>query len=157
MDADAVKNLAGIVNGDLQTAALMVGKALQGNFTAFGRLGIAVDQNATQAKKLEQLYRELAERGGGQLEARAKTLVGQWRGMKLAFSDLMEGLGSIIANSGAVQKALVFLTDTFVRLAEAIGALYPRLQGLQNAEQKTLDTQEEWRPAPSATRSVWRA
>ena len=143
MDADAVKNLAGIMNGDLQTAALMVGKALQGNFTAFGRLGISVDQNASQTKKLEQLYRELASRGGGQLEARAKTLGGQWRGMKLALSDLMESFGSTIANTGLVQNALSFLTDGFAKLAEEIGAVYPRLQGLQNAEEKTIDTQEE--------------
>ena len=143
MDADAVKNLAGIMNGDLQTAALMVGKAMQGNFVAFGRLGIAVDQNASQAKKLEQLYRELASRGGGQLEARAKTLGGQWRGMKLALSDLMESFGSTIANTGLVQNALSFLTDGFAKLAEEIGAVYPRLQGLQNAEEKTIDTQEE--------------
>lgn len=143
MDVEAVKNLAGVLNGDVQQAALMVGKAIQGNFVAFSRWGIAVDQNATQAKKLDQLYRELAARGGGQLEARAKTLNGQWRALGNATSDLMEGFGGLIARTGILQAGTRILTDAFEYWAEKLSDTIPAVEGLTNAQRKTVDVQEE--------------
>lgn len=143
MDVEAVKNLAGLLNGDLQQAALMVGKAIQGNFTAFSRWGIAVEENAAQAQKLDQLYRELAARGGGQLEARAKTLNGEWRALKNSTSDLMEAFGGMIARTGILQGATRILSDAFEFWAETLSDTIPAVDGLTNAQRKTLDVQEE--------------
>lgn len=143
MDADAVKNLAGILGGDLQTAALAIGKAIQGNFSAFSRWGIVVDENASQAKKLNQLYNELAQRGGGQLEARSRTLAGQWQATKNAGGDLMEALGGLIARSGVLQSITGGLANVFESWSEILGGTIPVVEGLTNAQRKTVDVQEQ--------------
>lgn len=62
--AAAVKNLAGIV-GDVDTAATLVSRALQGNFEMFSRYGISVGEAGSQTEKLDNLMRQLAQRGGG--------------------------------------------------------------------------------------------
>jgi hypothetical protein len=74
--AEAVKNLAGILDGDLQSASMMVSKALQGQFDLFGRYGLRVAETGTQTQKLNQLFEQLAKRGGGQLEAQMQTISG---------------------------------------------------------------------------------
>ena len=91
---NAVKNLAGIMGGDVESASHMVSRALAGNFHMFSRLGIKIDEHATQAEKLNQLWETLAQRGGGQLEARNATLIGQWKQMTLGFTDPPRAFGN---------------------------------------------------------------
>ena len=74
--AEAVKNLAGYTN-DAESAAVMYGKALGGNFAAFSRLGIQIDENLSQAEKLKRLNDALANMFGGILEAKARTTAGE--------------------------------------------------------------------------------
>ena len=73
---EAVKNLAGYTN-DAEQAAVMYGKALGGNFAAFSRLGIQIDENLSQAEKLKRLNDALANMFGGILEAKARTTAGE--------------------------------------------------------------------------------
>lgn len=100
--AEAVKNLAGITGGDISQAAEMFSKALAGNFEMFGRLGIRIEKTGTQTEQLEALMRDLAEKGGGVLEAQSKTLEGQWRQLSNAASDLLEGLGNLLARAARI-------------------------------------------------------
>jgi ABC-type transporter Mla subunit MlaD len=120
MDVEAVKNLAGVV-GDLGTAAGLYSKALQGNFEALSRYGIKV-------KDLDELQRIAAERGGGQLEARARTLGGLFDRLGNATSDFFESLGQGIAKSGLAQAVLGSLADIMGGLAERLGGAYASFQ-----------------------------
>lgn len=95
MDAKAVADLAGILDGDLNRAALMVGRAIQGNYRGFAQLGITVEETATQAEKLAQVYRELADRGGGLLAAQTSTLEGAFTLLRNKTGDLLEVLGQL--------------------------------------------------------------
>lgn len=67
--ADAVKNLAGFIGGDLEGAAFMFGKAMQGQTEMLARYGIEVKDGASQ---LNDIMRQLAQRGGGHWK-RART------------------------------------------------------------------------------------
>lgn len=93
MDVEAVKNLAGLLGGDLNQAAMLWGKALQGQFELFGRYGIVIDQTASQMEKMSKLQAELAVRGGGQLEVMLTTNAGKWVALKNAVGDVMEEAG----------------------------------------------------------------
>lgn len=131
-NVEAVKNLAGILDGDLTSAAMMVGKALQGEFTAFSRLGIEFDEHASKAENLAKLYKVLAERGAGQLEAAATSLNGKLRTLKNAFSDLEEAAGPYVLNAVLGKNTIDGLTLAFKWLAEKIGDVPPVAGNLQN-------------------------
>lgn len=145
--AESVKNLAGFLGTDIEEAAFIFGRALGGNFEILHRYGIAVKESATQTEKLADVQRQLAERGAGILEAKAKTLTGQFNGLKLALTDVFEGIGAGIARTGILQDGMRLLTEAFRGLAGILPStkanvtdLTNRLPGLrdviaQNAEQ----------------------
>ncbi|MGV3756996.1 MAG: hypothetical protein ACO1QS_16565 [Verrucomicrobiota bacterium] len=133
MDVEAVKNLAGLLNGDVEQAAQAYSRALQGNFEMFGRLGIRIDENASKTEKLKQLQELAAQRGGGQLEASNNTLIGQWNQLKNGLNDLFEAGGRWIAQTGVLQTVLFGLGRTAAYLAEQFGGVIPRAEGLRNA------------------------
>jgi hypothetical protein len=137
---EGVKNLAGILDGDLQSAALHVGKALSGNFEAFSRLGIQFDEHMTQTQKLAKLWEELAARGGGQLEARADTLAGAWKRFKNGTSDVLESFGHIIASVVPVQAVLYGLGTSLSYVAEKFGFTIAKSNELKNAHKLLADS-----------------
>ncbi len=120
MDVEAVKNLAGVV-GDVGTATTLYSRALQGNFEMLGRYGIKV-------KDLGELQRVAAERGGGQLEANARSMSGLFSRAANSASDFFEALGQGIARTGFVQSVLGSLSDVMSGLAERFGSAYGSLQ-----------------------------
>lgn len=138
MDVEAVKNLAGII-GDVSSAANLYSRALQGNFEMFGRYGIAVRDAGTQTEKLRDLQEQLAQRGGGQLEARAQSLNGQWRALKNNTSDLLESIGGLIARTGIVQAVIGGLSNVTSAWAEILGGTVEQLDGFNN---KVGDTEK---------------
>jgi hypothetical protein len=134
--AEAVKNLAGIMDGDLAGAATMVGKALQGNFTMFSRLGI-------EAKNTTDLFKELSEKGAGQLEARSETLIGSWGRLKNATSDLFEAIGGLINRSGLLKGTLDTIINATEWWTDLLGQSIPRVKGLTNAVDDQAAAQAE--------------
>lgn len=131
MDVEAVKNLAGII-GDVGSAANLYSRALQGNFVMFARYGIAVRDAGTQTERLNDLQEQLARRGGGQLEAQAKSLNGQWTALKNSTSDLLEAIGSQIARTGVLQAVLGGLLNVTSAWADILGGTVEQLDGLTN-------------------------
>jgi hypothetical protein len=141
--ADAVKNLAGILGGDIQTSANLVSRAMQGHFEMFSRYGYVVKDAGTQTEKLETLFRQLSERGGGQLEAMGKSLNGQWRDVKNTFHDFTEAIGRGIASTGILQSIMGGVGNFFKGWAELLGGVVPQVDGLENAVKSTTQTIEE--------------
>lgn len=147
--ADAVKNLAGFIGGDVESAAFMFGKAMQGNFAMLQRYGIQVDESATQTEKLNQVMEQLAQRGGGQLEARAKSLSGGFAGLKIATGNLWEGFGNLISRSHVVEVALNVISGSinglaslFPTLTEKVGDLENKFRGAGGAVGEMADSVE---------------
>jgi hypothetical protein len=138
--SDAVKNLAGLMEGDVQGAATVFSKALQGQFDAFTRYGIVVDDAGTSTEKLDRLMEQLATRGGGQLEASNRTINGQYRQLANSVSDFFEAIGRLIARTGVLQRVLSALVVAFDWWGKVIGGVVPKVEGLNNASQKTVAT-----------------
>lgn len=152
--ADAVKNLAGILGGDLQTAATLISRALQGNFLMFARYGIQVGEAGTQTEKLEGLMRQLAQRGGGQLEAVTKTLGGHFTELKHSTADLFKAFGRGIAETGVLQGALTVLSDGVSYWAEKLGGPIEKVEGLGNAAVATTQKIDGATPSASYATSL---
>lgn len=143
LDVDAVKNLAGVV-GDLQTAATMYSKALQGSFSSFARYGIIVSENANQTEKLRDLQEQLARRGGGQLEASANSLNGKFANLKNQMSDVSEAVGGGLASFLGLGKAIDFLAGGFEWWAETMGGTVSKLDGISNATNEANGATENY-------------
>lgn len=118
--AEAVKNLAGLLDGNLNAATMLIQRALEGQFEMFTRYGIKVERTGDQVRDLENLFELLAEKGGGLLEARAKTLDGIFKDLNNSFGDFREELGRSIANTNVVQNSVSAIADTFRDWTSAI-------------------------------------
>lgn len=145
---EAVKNLAGILDGDLQSASMMVSKALQGQFDLFGRYGLRISETGTQTQRFNQLCEELAKRGGGQLEAQLTTLSGKTTTLWNNIKDITKGIGGWIASTGIIQEALDGLNSLLGKIAGSVEKLPDKLKGLTNA-QNTATTSTEAQAAAS--------
>lgn len=110
----AVKNLAGIMGGDVESAATAVSRAMQGQFGMFSRYGIHVEEAGTQTEKMAKLFEMLAQRGGGQLEALGNTITGQKSKLANAMSNLWEGVGTGMGLAGSKWRGqLASFVDSF--------------------------------------------
>lgn len=143
-DINAVKSLVGIY-GTAEQAAVAWGKALHGQFDILREHGIIVDQNATQAEKLNEAYEEIVKRGGGQLEAQLNTITGQWDLFKLGIKSVLIEVGSLISQTGIVQYTLHGLGETLLWVAKLLHVTVPPFEEMRNAMKKASKSAEEGR------------
>lgn len=125
---ETVTNLAGIMGGDVEAAANLFGKALQGNTDVLGRYGIKVEAGATQTQKLDSIMQQAAARGAGQLTAGSETLNRKFGDLRLGTEDAVKGFGNLIARTGVVQfgldamrGGLLFLNNLLPETAKVSG------------------------------------
>jgi hypothetical protein len=115
---DAVKNLAGLMGGDVEDAARVFTRAMHGNFEMLHRLGIEVKDNVSQHEKLIDVQKQLAEMGGGILEARLKTVNGSFATLSLTVSDFFKAVGGVISQEPLFHTALgglIGMTRTLIK------------------------------------------
>lgn len=132
MDVEAVKNLAGILKGDLNRASEMIARAMQGNLTQFKEMGIVVSETGTKTERLQALYKELAERGAGILEAKSKTLNGQFRTLSNSVGDLFGAIGNLLSRTGLLQSILLGLANAVNAVASLLPNYQEKLEGVSN-------------------------
>jgi hypothetical protein len=128
-----VEDLAGLMGGDVETAAAMMAKAMQGNFTMLSRWGVQVDKNATQAEKLDSVLQQVASRGAGQLRAGAEGLGGAFDRVKNSAGDLWENLGNGINRMFGIDLILGKTADGMKWLAEKTFLAIEPAKGLKNS------------------------
>ena len=116
----AVENLAGFMGGDLEQAAFLFGKAMQGSTEMLGRYGIQVDKSKSDTEQLADIMRQLQSRGGGQLEAMANTLEGSFAKVKNSWENLLESMGSA-AEKGGLAGYLDRFSQSLQIIADKLG------------------------------------
>lgn len=94
---DAVKNLAAVMGGNVERAAFVFERAMDGQFGALRRFGIEVDKNASQQEKMASAMAQLAKKGGGDFEAQMRTVSGRTAELRNKLSDLKELIGEEFA------------------------------------------------------------
>ncbi len=112
--AEAQRAIVGIADtflkGDVNNAALVLGKTLGSTTNALARYGIQVDVNASQSEKLRQI---LGQTGTffAVAQAKATTLTGRLSQLANAWGDFKERLGELLEESGAVKEFVESLTE----------------------------------------------
>ena len=135
----SVENLAGFMGGDLEQAAFIFGKAMQGSTEMLGRYGITVDKAKSQSEQLADIMRQLEVRGGGQLEAMASGVQGSINKMSNAWENMLESLGGFAEKSG-LAKFLNWSAEKIQTAADYYGGAAP--SGQENRTVLVGDTPE---------------
>ena len=119
---------------DVKAGALLLGKALAGEFGTLSRYGILVDEAGTKSEKLEDALRQINDRFGGQAQAQAMTFQGTIKQLGNAFGDLLENIGEVIKSDeglGGFLRDLKFTIDELVRFTSAQSRLERELAKLK--------------------------
>lgn len=143
---ESVKNLAGIMGGDIEQASHIFTRVMGGNVEFLRRYGIHVAQGETSTETLNNAMQAIAQKGGGQLEAMAETLSGRMRGLKNSMNEVFENIGKQAGSTGLLQGALELFTDVVDVVKDHVAATIPVLHGLSNGlgSEKVRDAAEAW-------------
>jgi len=127
-----LKNLAGIMGGDVSGAGNLMIRALNGNYREFEKFGFVVDKNATALENWKSFV-EQTERGAGILEKRTQSLSGSWDKYTVALSNFSKaGIHGL-----SIQNLFKFSMDSSAAMlqfwADKVGIAIPKVKGLTNA------------------------
>lgn len=131
----AVLDLSVGMGTDVKAGALLLGKALAGEFGTLSRYGILVDEAGTKSEKLDDALRQINERFGGQAVAQAGTFQGQMRQLSNAFGDLLENIGELVKSDeglGGFLRDLKFTIEEMTRFTSAEKTLERELAKLKD-------------------------
>jgi len=111
----ATLDLAAATGQDLQSAAILLGKAMVGETGMLKRYGIIVDENKLKSEGWRAVIEEINTEFGGQAVAQGETYTGMIARMKNAFGDMKEKVGE------ALIPTLKKLVDWFTKGSDIIG------------------------------------
>ena len=114
----AAVGLAAACEIDLNTAAMLVGRAFLGQTDLLKRYGVEVDANATKQEQLAQVL----EKGNAAFaiaEARARTATGRFRQFKNAAGDVVQVIGLALAT--ALKPLIEHMTEVAKSVEDWIG------------------------------------
>jgi hypothetical protein len=94
---EGVKNLAGAMGSDIETAAHIMTRAMTGNFEMLGRYNIKVREGASAAENFQFVLSQVKERGAGILEAQSQGISGSAKRISEAFEQMKRSVGAVIA------------------------------------------------------------
>ncbi|MCW5557320.1 MAG: hypothetical protein KIT22_05745 [Verrucomicrobiae bacterium] len=147
MDIAAVKNLAALLDGGeggVTQAAQMWSRAISGNLTWLRRFGIEIDESVPKHRRLQVAMEELAARGAGQLEARAKSLSGQFRTLKNQSDQAATGVGGMLmVLLGPFQRGAGLVSAKLLLLIQYINGFRDSQSVLTNATKATTRATED--------------
>ncbi len=115
----AAVDLAATLNIDLGSASDMIVKAINGNVTAFGKLGIEIQKGRTDSENLANTLQALSGQQGA-AEKQANTYRGAIAKLDNQEGKLLESLGNLITKSSLVQGSINGLTEVYAYLSSAI-------------------------------------
>lgn len=148
--------LASVLGIDLQSAALMVAKAMEGNTAVLSRYGIRVNESLPPAEKQAQILEKL-ERFYGRATAEAQTFSGRMEQLKNVFGDAKEQIGSALVNNQDFIDLINVTKETIQRmmpdLKDWAGTLSSMLAGMARIAQDALEWWDRLRTKVGGMRS----
>lgn len=115
----AAIDLSAALGKDLNEATMLVARGVEGNFTAFERLGISIDAGQTKAENLDNILKALAHTSGA-AEAQTLTYEGSTRLLTSAQDNLWKSLGKFVTENPLVIKAMGETTKSLSGLTKEI-------------------------------------
>lgn len=141
----ATLDLAAATGQDLQSAAILMGKAMVGETGMLKRYGIMVDENKYAAEGWKAVIEEINTEFGGQAVAQADTYTGRLEQMKNVFGDLKEDIGN------AFLPTLQNLMEWFIKGPEIIDPMTGAVSNLASPLEKI----KTWAGEAAQNMSKW--
>jgi hypothetical protein len=116
----AALDLSTALRIDLDSAARLVGKAAEGNVTAFRKYGIEVRKGKDDTETFANTLAALEKKFGGSAEESVNTYAGATAQLSNAMSDVVKQIGLIIIQNPAVVNSVKEATGQFNELANSI-------------------------------------
>ena len=149
--------LASVFKMDLQAAASLVQKAMEGNFGALGRYGIRVNESLTLEEKRADLLRQL-DGLYGRATAATGTFSGKVTLLKNAWGEAQEEIGKAVTQNKGVQDLMQTVMNTIreftPEIKEYVSGLAGFISGIASVVKATLTAIEDVRRAVGGARSV---
>jgi hypothetical protein len=92
-------DIAATTGRDVETVALSLSRAYQGNIGALRRLGLRVSDTAVKSKDFQMAMEEIRPVVDGAAEAAAKGADGGWKRLGIALGDISEVVGTELNNA----------------------------------------------------------
>jgi hypothetical protein len=97
--------LASTMGMDLHSATMMVTKAMEGNYTELGRVGIRVSENMTAEQKMASIL-DQTEKLYGRATAEAETFGGSLKALVTNWHEIKEAAGAAIIQTEGLGSAI---------------------------------------------------
>lgn len=145
----AVTNLA-TRTGSLESAAVLVAKAFEDNFTALGRAGVQIDATRAKAEGMTYVLDAINDKFGGQAQAEMESYAGQLQKIENDYNNLKESLGQVLVTSGAWNDVMTLLKLAMVAVRLEIEYFAASVRTVNAAVEILLSTTFAWlRLAPT--------
>ena len=109
---------------DVESVAIALAKAYNGNFAALTKLGVPLDENITKTKNYQAVQEALAKQFGGASATAANTFDGQLKRLSIAWGELVEQVGYYVL---PYLQRFVDAVNKYV--VPALGVFIDQLQG----------------------------
>ncbi len=110
---------AGLQKGP-EEAFMMLSKAAEGSFTAFGRYGFKLVETGDKAADFARLMDQVNARFGGMAENRLNTFGGSVQKLGVSFEDFLKQIGFGFTKSAIITDVIQSLAKTFDKLGESL-------------------------------------
>jgi hypothetical protein len=117
----AIADLSVVMGVDMDTAARMFAKNVNGSGDAFKKFGIEVEDGASKAERTANAIEALNARFGGSAEAQAKTYAGALKIVKQSFGEVTEEIGNAIVENKAILAVMQEVSKIFIGLSGDLG------------------------------------
>lgn len=115
----AAADLAATLNIDMGSASEMLAKAINGNMTAFNKMGIEIQKGQTDSENFANILKALGNQQGAAAK-QSETFTGSLAKLENQQGKLLESVGNLITKNPIVNATLATITDTAALLSEKI-------------------------------------
>ena len=127
----ATVDLASALRIDLNTAALLVGKAAAGEVGTFSRYGLSIQKGATNAETFANALDAINSKFGGTAEKQVNTFSGATQQLSNSFGDLLEEIGFVITKNDTFLDAIKLGTEIVTGFGSGIKFIREELLGIK--------------------------
>lgn len=116
----ATLDLAAALKIDLQTAAILVGKAAAGEVGSFSRYGLIIKKAKTETETFSRALTAIQKKFGGAAKKELGTFGAATQQLSNTFGDLTEEIGFLITKNPVVLKAIENLNLVFKEMGDNV-------------------------------------
>lgn len=117
----------------LEAVSNALGKAVEGNATSLGKLGVGLSAAQLKTMSMDEITKALADTFGGQASIQADTFAGKMDRLKVAFAEGKETVGSFVLDAITpmltlfVDRVIPMISDAAAKIGENLAPAFAQI------------------------------